>query len=332
MTPEHRTRWETEISRIGNRLKSPRDLLFRAVPADDFIDSAIIGGISVAEIIHGKIAEWQIPPDVVDAFHRQYPQYGQSFVEAVNHLSADPARLMGLINGVKGKLFEIDYVTWLNAGHMPAGHTAELAANANNPAWDILIRDSHGHVNKLLQVKASENVEYVRQAISAHPNIDVVVPHELSERITQHGYLSDHLVDSHQSLMGVNHSLADATSHAEAAGIHFHLPFIAITFAVAQNFLRYRKQEVTLEQAVMDAGRRGSLAVLASGVSWAVAHFTGSAIVSAPIGFVTRLMGGQVVHNLQRRDALDDSLVSSGDSIRQLRVQLRRPFRLDAAT
>jgi hypothetical protein len=49
-------------------------------------------------------------------------------------------------------------VNWLDHGHLPAGYHAELAQHANNPAWDILIRDPHGHTDNLLQLKATESV------------------------------------------------------------------------------------------------------------------------------------------------------------------------------
>ena len=87
MTPEHQNRWELEIRRTQGPLRKPADLLRRAASSEDVVDSAIIGGVAVADIVAGKIAESQIPPDVLEAFHAQYPQYGSSFVQAVNHLS-----------------------------------------------------------------------------------------------------------------------------------------------------------------------------------------------------------------------------------------------------
>ncbi len=324
MRPEHRARWESEIRQLGGRLKTPRDLVLRAISPDDFIDSAVIGGVSVADVVHGKIAESQITRDVIDAFHTQYPQYGKSFVNAVNQFSADPAQLMGLINGVKGKLFEIDYLAWLNDGHLQAGYTAELAQHANNPAWDIVISDAQGHINELLQLKATESVDYVRQAIAVHPDIDVVVPHELYERIATHSDLVAHIIDSHEQIAGMNERLAEATSHAEAAGIHFQLPVIAIGFAVSQNFVRYRQRKVTFQGAIADVGERSLLAMVATGAGWAVSLLAHKSIVGAPMSFVARLLGSQALHNRSRRETLDLSLKRANDSIRQISAQSQR--------
>src|ERR1035438_7376242 len=228
MKTEYRNRWEFEIQRHNGPLNQPLELLRRAVSSEDFADSAVIGGVEVGHILAGKISEYQIPQPVLDAFHAQFPQHGASFVEAVNHLARHPEQLAGLINGVKGKLFEIDYAEWLNHGHLPSGWTAELAHHANNPAWDIAIRDSSGHVNEVLQLKATESLSYVREAIAAHPNIDVVVPHELYERLGDNPEFFTHLADGHESLDHLTGQATNAADHAEAAGVHFHFPIIAI--------------------------------------------------------------------------------------------------------
>jgi hypothetical protein len=109
VTSEHRERWELEIRNQKGSFRKPGDLLRSAASSEDFVDCAVIGGVAIADILAGKIAEWRIPANVIDAFHGQFPQYGASFVQAVNHLAGDPDRLMGLVNGVMGKLFELDY-------------------------------------------------------------------------------------------------------------------------------------------------------------------------------------------------------------------------------
>src|SRR6267154_6497129 len=98
MRPEYRKRWEEDIRSRKEPFKKPQDLLRRAVSSEDFVDAAVIGGVTVADILAGKVAEWQIPSGVLEAFQAQYPQYGSSFVDAVNHLAGRPDELTGLIS------------------------------------------------------------------------------------------------------------------------------------------------------------------------------------------------------------------------------------------
>jgi len=327
--PEYSKRWELEIHRHGGRdqLKRPCDLLQRAISSEDFVDAAVIGGVEVAHILAGRVSESQIPRDVLDAFHAQFPQHGLSFVDAVNRLSGDPDRLMGLINGVKGKLFEIDYAAWLNHDHLPSGLTAELAHHANNPAWDISIHDAHGHISGLIQAKATETLAYVREAIAAHPNIDVVVPHELYERMGDHPELLSHLLDGNESLGHLNEQVTGAADHADAAGIHFHFPLIAIAFAAGQNFHRYRKRAISMEQALNNFGERGALAVIATGAGWVVTAVTHATLIGIPVSMGTRMLGGQLLHNRDRRNLMDSYIETVSSSWTCLELeQLPRPL------
>jgi hypothetical protein len=312
-------------------LKKPSDLLQRAVSSEDFVDAAVIGGVEVAHILAGKVSEAQIPRDVLDAFHAQFPQHGSSFVDAVNHLSGDPDKLMGLINGVKGKLFEIDYAAWLNDGHLDPGFHAVLADHANNPAWDISIQDAHGHVVDLLQAKATAALAYVQEAINAHPNIDVVVPHELYERIGDHPEVLSHLLDGHESLDHLTGQVAGAADHAEAAGINFHFPVFAIMFAAGQNFHRYRKGSITIEQALLNFGERGALAVIATGAGWVAAAVAHVSLIAIPVSMGTRMLVVQLFHNRDRRKLMDTYIETVSSSRSCLELQQLPRLLLEAS-
>lgn len=330
MTPEQKTRWKLEIQKQDGPLKKPADLLRRAVSSEDFVDSAVIGGVTVADILAGKVAEWQIPSGVLEAFHDQYPQYGTGFVEAVNHLRADPEGLMGLVNGVKGKLFELHYVDWLNHGHLPDGLTAELAHHANNPGWDIAIHNAHGLVAEFLQMKATDSISYVHEAIAAHPDIPVVVPHELYEKLAENHDAFAHILDGHEALNSLDGHVADAVGHAETAGAAEHFPIIGpvvvIGLAAALNYRSYRKGRMTLADMIRNVGERGASAVLASGAGWAVALLAHEPFFGLPTSVVVRLLGGQMFHNRRRRELLAGLVDVVGDSRRQLEYHAQRPL------
>ena len=53
----------------------------------------VIGGVELKDIVAGKVAESRIPPEVVHAFHEQYPNVNESFVAAVHRLSGHPEQL-----------------------------------------------------------------------------------------------------------------------------------------------------------------------------------------------------------------------------------------------
>lgn len=318
MKNEFEERWRQEITERKGQLKTPADLLRRKVSAEDYIDSAIIAGVELTDILAGKVAESQIPNQVIEAFHEQYPQYGNSFVEAVQHFYNEPDRLMGLVSGIKGKLFEIYYVDWLNHGHLPAGYIADLAEHANNPAWDVAIHDAHGQVAELLQAKASEYLGHAYEALAAHPNIDVVIPEDVYEHLSGHESIFEHLVNGHVNLADVNGTMNDAVDAAHNAGVAEHFPIagpiIVIGVTAWMNFQKYKHNQMPLKEYLQHITERGALSVIASGAGWAVTALAHEPFIGLPVSVGIRLLGGQALHNYHQREKLDCMVAAADES------------------
>jgi hypothetical protein len=327
MKPEYRQRWERERAHLHAPPKKPADLFRRAVSNEDCVDSALIGGVMLMDVIAGKVAEHQIPNDVVEAFHLQYPNQGD-FVNTVREHAHDPYALAGLINGIKGKLFEDRYVGWLNEGHLPDGFHAELAQAANNPGWDIAIKDSHGHISDVLQAKATTSMDYVHEALKAHPDIDVVTTSEVFDSLSQKGTDLSDLVDSHQDLAGLTDHVDDGVSYAEAASdVSFHIPAIAIGWAILQNVSRYRKGTIAFDEAWRNVRRRIGLAFGAAGAGFLVADAFAPG-VGIGTAVLVRLYGNRVFGNLDLRDIASRSVDRCKESARYLKRQLPRRIEL----
>jgi len=99
------------------------------------LDTLLVGG----ETLAAYVSSGHIPADIERAYALAYPNVaaGRSFTEQVERL--DGQELIGFASGVKGKLFEVQYVDYLNDGHLPSGFHAELARSATNPGWDIAV-------------------------------------------------------------------------------------------------------------------------------------------------------------------------------------------------
>ena len=142
----------------------------------ELLDLYVVGGITLTQAVR---APDQVPEEVEAAFQAAYPGLanGESFAEAVSRM--DSSELPGLVAGVKGKLFEQDFVDHLNSGNLPDGFTAHVADSANQPGWDINIVDADGNTVELLQAKATESLDYVKEALERYPDIDVVSTSEV---------------------------------------------------------------------------------------------------------------------------------------------------------
>ncbi len=162
------------------------------------VDTCTLGG----ELLATLLAARSIPPEIEAAYMAAYPNLAetQTFSEAVVGLEGD--QLQGLLAGVKGKLFELQYIDLLNDELLPDGYVAELAVSANQPGWDIAIVGPDGGVADVLQAKATDSSSYVREAFERYPEIDVVTTDEVysqlllsggGEDLIQSGITNSHL-------------------------------------------------------------------------------------------------------------------------------------------
>jgi hypothetical protein len=270
---------------FNGRLKTPRDLIQRKITQDEFLDTAVLAGYSVADILHGRVAETDIDPEVIRAFHLQYPHAGE-FIDFIRDHSGDDAALAGIVSGVKGKLFELEYVDWLNEGHLPSGAMAELAASPTQQGWDVVIKDSHGHALDQIQLKATESMAYIKEAYAAHPEIGIVSTHELFDHLDGSG-LEDHVTVSDFSDGQLTEHVHDQIQAADMTP-EFDLPLLAFGIIAVQSYMGYRKGRLTAVDAVRGGVKRGWRSLLCRGAAYVSILISNEPLVGLPVSVLAR--------------------------------------------
>lgn len=183
----------TEVRARSQRRLAAIELAQHERRKKDLLDLLVVGGVSLAALVRDPAA---VPPEVARAFELVYPGLaasGETFTDAVQRMSAD--EVLGLVHGVKGKLFEMELVSHLNDGNLPDGVQAQLAGLATQPGHDIEIVDASGQVVELLQAKATESVAYVQEALQRYLDIDVTTTTEVHAQLVALG-AADRVADS----------------------------------------------------------------------------------------------------------------------------------------
>jgi hypothetical protein len=148
------------------------------------VDTLFLGGESMATILAGITT---VPEEVEAAFAAAYPRLAAEVGFLEHARTMDDASLVGLVSGVKGKLFEHRYVDYLNGGVLPDGYSAQLATSVIEPGWDIAIYGPNQEVSQLLQAKATDSIYYVKGALERYPSIDVVTTDEVYSHLVMTG-------------------------------------------------------------------------------------------------------------------------------------------------
>jgi len=289
---ESRRQAQAELERINfARLFNRRTAL---------LDVLVIGGVTLADILEDPRG---VAPEVEQAFALAYPGLsgaGETFADVVARLS--PEGLVGLVNGVKGKLFELELVDQLNNGGLVEGLRAEMAASATQAGHDIVVRDAQGNIVEELQAKATESVAYVKDALERYPNIDITTTSEVHGHLMALGLSPEAVTDS---------EIAEATLQQKveaAAGIRGQFDaedFVPSALGLAViAFSAFTKPDANWEERGALFGERAAIVTVAGVAAKSVLIATNTWWIAVPAGIGLRVMVDRGDAKRRRYDAL----------------------------
>lgn len=234
----------------------------------------------------------EISPEMTRAWELAYPN-----VDIQSLADRSPEELGGIISGWKGKLFEVEVERRLNEGewvgdlHLESDQVAVLAESSTQPGWDLRILDPDGGTADLIQLKATESVSYIHEALSRYPDTPILATHEVAQQtigddVLDSGILNEHVTDT------VTEGVSDSTDWLGDAVPATALPLSLILVTEAYQVMSGKKSS---DQALTSSGDRiaksAIAATVAAGVSVVATPFVG-----AIVGFFTRLALGSETH------------------------------------
>ncbi|KUO69813.1 MAG: hypothetical protein APF83_04795 [Lutibacter sp. BRH_c52] len=142
--------------------------------------------LSVGSIFTENGVDFQaITPEMEEAFNLQYPN-----LEIKDLINYNDEQLSGIINGWKGKLFEVNLRDGLNNGDNIGGisldfnQSAELVSNPTNEGFDLIIVDDEtGQIVSELQAKATNSFSYIKETIEKYPDYDIITSEEAANQL-----------------------------------------------------------------------------------------------------------------------------------------------------
>ena len=303
MREQLRTLGQMEMTRSAQRMQAIA-LAQKRRRKDELLDLLVVAGVTLSQVLRDPAS---VPENVQKAFALAYPDLAQTqtFSDAVARMSSD--ELVGLVSGVKGKLFELELVDHLNSGGLPDGYHAEIAGSATQPGWDIRVLDEHGQVSELLQAKATESVQYVQEALQRYPDIDVTTTTEVHAQLTALG-LAENVHGS-----GISEAALQAKVDAAAAA-HSNAAFDASDFVPSSIGLAvialsvFMKKDASLREKGERFGQRSAKAGVSAGVGKAALVATQTWWIALLGGVATSWLAGRGQGKREQYEALKKAL------------------------
>jgi len=284
------------------------------------LDAAAAAAAVHALFLSDRIDMSKVTPQMEEAFRLAYPNIDLSSLQ-----DRSPSEVEGFLSAWKGKYFEVLVRDKLNAGewfgdiHLEPGQTAVLAESATQPGWDLQILNADGSVAQELQLKATESLSYVKEALERYPDIQILATDEVLEngadtlgRVFPTGVSESEL---HEAIRAPMEALLDSPLEELIETILPGLPFVLIAVGEGRHVLMGRK---SFEVAFADALYRSVKTVAAFGAGALVLWLDGG-ILSIPAAFLTRASFDRYTIMQQTEQILDRRIIR----LRSLRAQLR---------
>lgn len=209
----------------------------------------------------------------------------------------DEAALQGAVNTAKGKYFEYLVVEKLNNGEqvgplvLQDGQRAVLAESMTQPGWDLQIVDSHGAVVEYLQLKATDSVGYVQDALERYPDFQILATQEVGD---------SHLVlDSGLSDQTLREQVGGAVEAADASLMESFMdyfnPLLPLAAIATLEGYRVAVGKQSVDSFKLALARRGQR-VVASNLAGAAGYMLCGGLWAVPAAFAGGLWFDRVIN------------------------------------
>jgi outer membrane lipoprotein SlyB len=191
----------------------------------------------------------------------------------------DPTVLTGDMAQLQGYVAEQMIAAELQA----KGHDVEFPIDSNNPEWDILVD------GQPFQVKSLVNPDGVREHLEKYPDIPVYVNEELAPYFegNPNVYISNICREE------VIEATSTTLKHADDL-LDFEIPWIAAGVSTIYNIKRVWKDDVTINQAVLNIMSDTSSRIILGTLGQKAGTIAG-ALLFGPAGAITGAMFGVFV-------------------------------------
>ena len=283
-------RYRAQRSHSESMNNAMRDLYGRFVRGrESTVLEAAAAATAIGVIISADHIDYSaISPQMEEAFHLAYPNHTLAQLE-----SLDSQQLEGFLPAWKGKYFEVIVRDRLNEGewvgdlHLEPGQAALLADSPIQPGWDLQLVDNvdgHTVVDQVLQLKATDSLRYVRNALEKYPDIQIVSTDEVGNSLD--GLLNSGIQDSQleSQISDPMSDLLDGPVEDLLETVIPFLPFMIVAVSESRFVMLGRKTHAQAWQSALHRSVKSGAAMGVGALVW----WMDGGVLSIPATFVTR--------------------------------------------
>ena len=202
--------------------------------------------------------------------------------------------LKGIANSSKGKFFEYLVQEKLNSGErlsnivLPNGYKAEIASTMNQAGWDLKIVDQSGNIEDYLQLKATNSIGYIKEALEKYPDTKILTTSEVADQLSGQGIVINSGVPNAWLESSMDQAIESGEVTAEQFLEIFSPLFSLATIAGTEGY-QIIADKKDIQSAINSASTRVGKSLISNTVGGLV-YILGGGLLSIPTGVLTRLI------------------------------------------
>lgn len=220
--------------------------------------------------------------------------------------------LEGAVNAAKGKYFEYLVVDRLNNGErvgdvvLPEGFRAKIAESMMQPGWDIQILDRNSRVADYLQLKATDDAAYIKEAFDRYPDITIMTTDEAAHAVAS----GTHVLGADISDNWLYHTIREAMGTTDVsfgqAFVDAFNPLLSLAFIVGTEGYHVTVSDKDAKRAVLAIAHRGTRTVTSHSVG-ALVYAAGGGWLTLPAAVLTGLVYERLAELYEASSLIEES-------------------------
>ena len=258
--------------------------------------------------IRSGFSDTEVDQAVLAAFQRYSPQTQD--IEGVQAYLEDLSeeQIAGVVSNVKGILHEMEFVRIENSDGDSV--TAAMFPKANHEGFDVVMNDSSTGETWEIQLKTTDNKEYVQEWLDKYPDGEILVSEELASEMN--------LDSSGFSNEEITVRVEDFVDQAISMGVNSNiwvlfstLTLLSVSLVLIELFNRYKRGEISEKEfrqmAIKATGiKAGKIALLMTLLSIPVINVVvGAGLVAQLLYALTSFQIAKPLKELSKLDYLN---------------------------
>jgi hypothetical protein len=188
---------------------------------------------------------------------------------------------------------------------LPDGFSATVAESMTQPGWDIQILDPNSRVSDYLQLKATDDAAYIKEALDRYPDITILTTDEAA-----HAVASADVLDADISDKWLDHTIRESMGTADASFGEgfvgaFH-PLLSLAFIVGTEGYRVAVSNKDATRAVLAIAHRGTRTLMSQSVG-ALVYAAGGGWLTLPAAVLTGLVYERLAELYEASSLIEES-------------------------